>query len=140
VQWPWILNCHHLSHLLYLLAKDLILGSATHSKATDFADLMSIVSTFTTYFVHSNYGLYHLKEDMMLELDRHGIVAAGSTHFSTFAVNAEGIYWCWPAMKQCFAQQVQLFTAKGSAIIKQLLGIRRMEITLSPICKLQSGF
>jgi hypothetical protein len=121
-EWPWILTCPDPCHLLNLLAKDLILGSATHPKITDFANLMSIVSTFTTYFAHSNYGLYHLKEEMKLEPDKRGIVAAGGTRFSTFAVNAESVNRCWPAMKRCFTRQVLLFTTKGSATIKQLLG------------------
>jgi hypothetical protein len=121
-KWPWIFTCPDPCHLLNLLAKDLIVGSKTHPKIKTFADVMGIVSTFTTYFAHSNYGLYWLKEEMEKESDKRCIIAAGGTRFSTFSVNAESVLRCWPAMKRCYDRGVLLFTAKGSAAIKQYLG------------------
>ncbi|KAK0486425.1 hypothetical protein IW261DRAFT_1416205 [Armillaria novae-zelandiae] len=55
-KFPWILNCGDPCHQLNLMVKDLIVGSKRHPKIKPFADIISAISTITTYFSHSNYG------------------------------------------------------------------------------------
>ena len=120
-QWPWILNSPDPSHLLNLLGKDLIVGSKTYPKVKGFADVLTTVSTFTTYFSHSNYGQYHLQQEMKKEVDKRGIEAAGATRFSTFSINAKSVYRCWPAIMRCFHSNVLIFEGKGSQTIRNIL-------------------
>ncbi|KAJ7580732.1 hypothetical protein C8J56DRAFT_867094, partial [Mycena floridula] len=111
-QWPWILNCPDPCHLLNLLSKDLVVG---------FADVMSIVSAITSYFSHSNYGKYHLREELKKETDKRGIQAAGATRFSTFSINAKSVSRCWAAMQRCYEAGKLNFTGKGSKTVEKCL-------------------
>ena len=120
-KWPWIFNCPDPSHLLNLLAKDLIVGSKTYPKIKGFADVLTTVSTFTTYFSHSNYGQHHLQQEMKKEVDSRGIEAAAATRFSTFSIQAKSVYRCWPAIMRCFNSNVLVFEGKGSQTIRNIL-------------------
>ncbi|KAK0503763.1 hypothetical protein EDD18DRAFT_1062962, partial [Armillaria luteobubalina] len=78
-KFPWMLNCGDPCHQLNLMAKDLIVGSKKHPKIKPFADIISAISTITTYFSHSNYGQFWLQQELQKETDKHGIEMAGAT-------------------------------------------------------------
>ncbi|KAJ7577932.1 hypothetical protein C8J56DRAFT_716091, partial [Mycena floridula] len=111
-KWPWILNCPDPCHQLNLLMKDIMVG---------FAEVMTVVSTITTYFSHSNYGQHHLAKEMKKEKDSRGIQAAGATRFSSFSINAKSVACCFSGIQRCFAAGVLPFETKATkAIIKYL--------------------
>ena len=121
-KFPWILTCPDPTHLLNLLSKDLIVGSKTYPKVKGFADVMTIVSTLTTYFSHSNYGRYHLNEEMKKESGLTcGIQAAGGTRFSIFSINACSMYCCFNAMQCCLKSGKLKFEGKGSQTVRKYL-------------------
>jgi len=78
------------------MMKDIMLGSKKFPKIAAFAQVslllsqlsectnysmkvMTIVSSITTYFSHSNYATHHLKEELKKEKDQRGIQVAGVT-------------------------------------------------------------
>ncbi|KAJ7581665.1 hypothetical protein C8J56DRAFT_793395, partial [Mycena floridula] len=120
-KWPWILNCPDPCHQLNLLMKDIMVGSKTYPKIKGFAEVMTVVSTITTYFSHSNYGQHHLAKEMKKEKDSRGIQAAGATRFSSFSINAKSVARCFSGIQRCFAAGVLPFETKATkAIIKYL--------------------
>ena len=119
-KWPWIFNCLDPCHQLNLMMKDIILGSKKFPKIAAFSQVsifllfatirfsnylirmkvMTIVSSISTYFLHSNYATHHLKEEIKKEKDQRGIQVAGVTRFSSFSIHARSISRClynaWP--------------------------------------------
>ena len=111
-KWPWILNCPDPCHQLNLMMKDIMLGSKKFPKVAAFTlvgflisldvdrvliasyKVMSIVSSITTYFSHSNYATHHLKEELKKEKDKRGIEVASVTRFSSFSIHARSISRC----------------------------------------------
>ncbi|KAJ3832016.1 hypothetical protein F5878DRAFT_548770, partial [Lentinula raphanica] len=127
-QWPWVLNCPDPCHQLNLMMKDLLIQS------------MRIVSQITTYFSHSNYRKYHLRQELTKETSKHGIVAGGPTRFSTFATHVRSIICCSDAMARCFDSGVLKFDTAayirtGSDWLKSLLDLNTIDLLLQPIAR-----
>ena len=118
--WPWILNCPDPCHQLNLMMKDIMVGSkkkfpkiGAFTEVSAFSALsfcyilltschgkaMKIISGITTYFLHSNHGTHHLKEEMKKETDKRGIEIVGVTRFSMFSIHASSIARCFPTIK-----------------------------------------
>ncbi|KAJ4484460.1 hypothetical protein C8R41DRAFT_769648, partial [Lentinula lateritia] len=95
-KWPWILDCPDPCHQLNLMMKDIMVGSKKYPKII----AMRIVSAITTYFLHSNYGKYQLREELKNEPHQHGIQIGGATRFSTCATHvliirySDAMEWC----------------------------------------------
>jgi len=117
-KWPWILNCPDPCHQLNLMMKDIMLGSKKFPKIAAFTQVslvlsrplvytnhsmkvMTIVSSITTYFSHSNYATHHLKEELKKEKDQRGIQVAGVTRFSSFSIHARSISRCLYPIQRC---------------------------------------
>ncbi len=62
---------------------------------------MSIVSTITTYFSHSNYATHHLRQELKKEKDQRGIQVAGATRFSSFSIHAKSLAQCLHPIQRC---------------------------------------
>ncbi|KAJ3966015.1 hypothetical protein EV361DRAFT_1037172 [Lentinula raphanica] len=145
-QWPWVLNCPDPCHQLNLMMKDVMLGSKKHPKIKGFSDSMRIVSQITTYFSHSNYRKYHLRQELTKETSKHGIVAGGPTRFSTFATHVRSIICCSDAMARCFdsgvlkfdtaaTKELQKYIRTGSDWLKSLLDLNTIDLLLQPIAR-----
>ncbi|KAF5331490.1 hypothetical protein D9758_017621 [Tetrapyrgos nigripes] len=75
---------------------------------------MQIVSKFTTYFNHSNYGSYHLRQELKKESNQRGIESYGATRFSTFADHNSSIIRCFSAIQRCYTSGVLKFDTKAT--------------------------
>ncbi|KAK0498286.1 hypothetical protein EDD18DRAFT_82822 [Armillaria luteobubalina] len=103
------------------MAKDLIVGSKRHPKIKPFADIISAVSTITTYFSHSNYGQFWLRQELQKETDKRGIEMAGATRFSSFSSNAKSVQRCLEPMKHAYRAGNLKFNTKATKIIEKYL-------------------
>lgn len=74
---------------------------------------MTIISSITTFFSHSNHGKYQLRKEMQKEEDKRGIVAGGATRFSTFATHTRSIIRCFSAMERCLLAGTIKFDTKA---------------------------
>ena len=91
--WWWKTSCWVQKSFQRLLDADHVLIASYK--------VMSIISSITTYFLHSNYATHHLKEELKKEKDKQGIEVAGVTRFSSFSIHARSISWCLYPMQQC---------------------------------------
>ncbi|KAF7314722.1 hypothetical protein MKEN_00946200 [Mycena kentingensis (nom. inval.)] len=122
LEFPWIFNCGDPCHQLNLLAKDLILGSKRRKKVSPLADVVGIVAGITSFFSHSNYGQYWLREELKGEEDKRGVEAAGGTRFSTFSTNAKSVARCLPAMMRAYEKKKLKFeTAAAKKNVERYL-------------------
>ena len=86
--------------------------------------VMTIVSSITTYFSHSNYTTHHLKEELKKEKDQCGIQVAGVTRFSLFSIHAKSISWCLYPIQRCLTSgTVKFDMAAVSFLLIYLLEI-----------------
>lgn len=74
---------------------------------------MSIISVLTSYFLHSNLGQHHLKDEMAIEVDTWGIQIGSATRFSSFATHSKSIVCCFPAIQWCIASSAVKFDTKA---------------------------
>ncbi|KAF7327065.1 hypothetical protein MKEN_00281800 [Mycena kentingensis (nom. inval.)] len=130
-EYPWIFNCGDPCHQLNLLAKDLIQGSKRRAKISPLAGVISIVSGLTSYFSHSNYGQFWLREELKSEEDKRGIETAGATRFSSFSTNAKSVARCLPAMMRAYQKgKLKFETAAAKKNVEKYLKVDMANLTL----------
>ncbi|KAJ3898518.1 hypothetical protein F5879DRAFT_812491, partial [Lentinula edodes] len=131
-KWPWILNCPDPCHQLNLMMKDVM--------------PMRIVSAITTYFSHSNYGKYQLRDELKNEPSRCGIQLGSATRFSTFATHVQSIIRCSDAMERCVSKdrikfdtpatkELRKYIIHGSDHFKFQLQLHNANLLLQPIAR-----
>ncbi|KAJ3913026.1 ribonuclease H-like domain-containing protein [Lentinula edodes] len=131
---------------LNLMMKDIMVGSKKYPKIIVFTEAMRIVSAITTYFSHSNYRKYQLREEHKNEPHRRGIQIGGATRFSTFATYVRSIIRCSDAMERCLSngrlkfdtaatKDLRKYIANGPDCLKFQLQLHNIDLLLQPIAQ-----